>query len=201
MTDLPAKRRPGRPKTVDRQRVVALAMDHWWRQGVSNASLNEVCRQVQLSKPALYREFGGQDGLMEAALGYYEEQVVAPVLAATEMDLPFAELVELLIVGMTNAPGPAGCLFTEMRLGRAQLGEATTKRIRTMEQHRRQVFQAWYRRALDRGEVNASVSPAVAARYIDTQIAMALALLGACEPAESVAEQTRLAFRTLRPVP
>lgn len=174
-------------------------MDHWWRDGVFNASLNEVCRRVHLSKPALYREFGGQDGLMDAALAHYEAQVVAPVLAATQMDLPFAELVELLIVGMTRAPGPAGCLFTEMRLGRTRLGEATMERVRSMEQHRWTVFEAWYRRSLDHGEVDPAVSPALAARYIDTQIAMALAQLGVGEPPELVAQQARLAFRSLYP--
>ena len=172
-------------------------MDLWWRDGISGSSLNEVCRRVQLSKPALYREFGGQDGLMEAALAHYEEQVIAPVLAATQIDLPFADLVELLVVGMTQAAGPAGCLFTELRLAQSRLGEATMQRLRAMERHRRQVFEDWYQRALDRGEVDPSIPPALAARYIDTQTATALAQLGVGEPAELVAQQARLAFRTL----
>ena len=172
-------------------------MDHWWRHGVSSSSLNEVCRRVHLSKPALYREFGGQDGLMNAALAHYEEQVVNPVLAATEMDLPFRELVELLIVGMTTAPGPAGCLFTEMRLGRTSLGEATLERIRSMEQHRRGVFEAWFQRGIERGEVDPSISAVLGGQYIDGQMAMALAQLGVGEPAEGVAQQLRLAFRAL----
>jgi len=197
MSAAPPKRRPGRPKTVDRDRAIELAMDLWWRDGISGSSLNEVCRRVQLSKPALYREFGGQDGLMEAALAHYEEQVIAPVLAATQIDLPFADLVELLVVGMTQAAGPAGCLFTELRLAQSRLGEATMQRLRAMERHRRQVFEDWYQRALDRGEVDPSIPPALAARYIDTQTATALAQLGVGEPAELVAQQARLAFRTL----
>ena len=199
MTDAPPHRRPGRPKTVDRKRAVQLAMELWWRDGVSNLSLNDVCRRVQLSKPALYREFGGQDGLMEAALAHYEAQVVAPFLAATEMNLPFTELVEQLLVGMLQAPGPAGCLFTELRLGRTKLGEATLERIRAMEHDRRRIFAAWYQRGLARGEVDPSISPTLAGRYIDTQITMALAQLGVGEPAELVARQARLAFRALRP--
>ncbi len=135
--------------------------------------------------------------MMTAALAHYEEQVVRPVLAATEMDLPFREVVELLVVGMTTAPGPAGCLFTQMRLGRAHLGEATLERVRSMERHRRRVFEAWFRRGIERDEVDPSISPVLAGQYIDGQMAMALAQLGVGEPAQEVAQQLRLAFRAL----
>lgn len=197
MSGVSPKRRPGRPKTVDRERAVQLAMLQWWREGAWNTSLNEVCRLSGLSKPSLYREFGGQDGLMTAALDLYEEQVVEPFLAVIQMDYPFAELVEMLVVGMVEAPGPAGCLFTEMRLGRATLGDTTTERVHSMEQRRRQVFEDWYRRGLANGEVDPSISPVLAARYIDTQFTVALAQLGVNVPPELVAEQARLAFRAI----
>lgn len=200
MSDDPHKRRPGRPKTVDRQSAIELAMVNYWREGVHNLSLNEVCRRAHISKPALYREFGGEDGLMEAALGHYRERVVAPVLEALAIELPFAELAEQLVVGMTTDRGtPAGCLFTEMRLARSRLGPATEARVRSMEQHRREAFEAWYRRALGRDEVDASISPELAARYIDTQFATILMQIGAGEPPELVRNQGRLALRVLRP--
>ncbi len=71
------------------------------------------------------------------------------------------------------------------------------QRVRAMEERRRTVFEAWYRRGLARGEVDASVPAAVAARYIDSQLAIALAQLGVGESADVVAQQTRLAFRVL----
>ncbi|MFT5681118.1 MAG: AcrR family transcriptional regulator [Myxococcota bacterium] len=199
MKDAPHKRRPGRPKTVDRQLAIELAMVNYWREGVHSLSLNEVCRRAHISKPALYREFGGEDGLMEAALVHYRERVVTPVLEALAIELPFAELVEQLVVGMTSDRGtPAGCLFTKMRLARSRLGPATEARVRSMEEHRWEVFEAWYRQALGRGEADASISPELAARYIDTQLATILMQLGAGEPPELVREQARLALRVLR---
>jgi len=199
MTDDQPKRRRGRPRTFDRQRTVELAMDSYWREGVHRLSLNEVCRRARLSKPALYREFGDEDGLMEAVLGHYREWVVAPVLEALAVELPFAELAEMLVVGMTTDHGrPAGCLFTEMRLAGARLGPGTETRVRAMEQERREAFEAWYRRALERGEVDPSIPPELAARYIDTQLAMVLVQLRAGEPPDVVAKQARLALRVLR---
>ncbi|MFT4978971.1 MAG: AcrR family transcriptional regulator [Myxococcota bacterium] len=199
MTDDQQKRRRGRPKTFDRQRTIELAMDSYWREGVHSLSLNEVCRRARMSKPSLYREFGDEDGLMEAVLGHYRELIVVPVLEALVAELPFAELAEMLVAGMTADHGtPAGCLFTEMRLARSRLGPMSTTRVRAMEQERREAFEIWYRRALERGEVDASISPELAARYIDTQLATVLVQLGAGEPPEVVRQQARLALRVLR---
>jgi len=173
-------------------------MDSYWREGAHTLSLNEVCRRANLSKPSLYREFGGADGLMKAALDHYNEQVVEPVLAALAAERPFAELVELLLIGMTSDSGaPAGCMFTELRLARSRLGPETSARVRSMEQRRYDAFEDWYRRALARGEVDASIAPELAARYIDTQLATVLSQLGAGEAPELVLQQARLAFRTL----
>ena len=173
-------------------------MENYWRDGVHVLSLNEVCRRAHLSKPSLYREFGGEDGLMDAALAHYDQQIVQPVLDAFAMEQPVTELLERLIVGMTSVGGtPAGCLFTQMRLARARFGEKTEQRLRTMEERRREVFEAWYQRALGQGEVTPSVSPSLAAYYIDSQIANVLMQMGAGEPSEQVAEQARLAFGVL----
>jgi len=200
MSDGLPRRGPGRPKSVDRQGAIELAMKNYWREGVHSLSLNELCRRARLSKPALYREFGGEDGLMDAALAYYDLRIVQPVLDAVAMERPFGELVELLIAGMTTAEGASdGCLFTEMRLARGSFGEKTEQRVRAMEMRRRQVFEAWFSSALGRGEVARSVSPKLAGRYIDAQISNVLMQMGAGETPELVAEQARLAFLVLQP--
>ena len=43
-------------------------MDSYWRDGVENVSLNELCRRAEVSKPGVYREFGGEEGLLDAVL-------------------------------------------------------------------------------------------------------------------------------------
>ncbi|MFK7929860.1 MAG: TetR/AcrR family transcriptional regulator [Myxococcota bacterium] len=200
MTDRPEKRRPGRPKTVDRQRTIELATDTYWREGVQTLSLNEVCRRARISKPALYREFGGEDGLMDAALGHYYDLVVAPVLKALSVEQPFGQVAEQLIVAMTtDSDAPAGCLFSEMRLVRARLGPTTKARLLAIELLRQDAFEAWFRRAVGRGEVDGSVPPELAGRYLDTQFAFVLLQLGAGEDAAGVRAQARIALRAFEP--
>jgi AcrR family transcriptional regulator len=198
MSDDQQRRRPGRPRTFDRERALTLVVDNYWREGAHSLSLNEVCRRASISKPALYREFGGEDGLMEAALEQYAQLVIQPVLDAIAMPLPFADLMERLIVGMTaSGDSPAGCLFTEMRLSRPRLGAATAARIEQLEAQRRGAFEDWYRRALALGEASVAVEPSLAAEYIDAQIASVLMQMGAGASPERVREQARLAFRVL----
>ncbi len=145
------KRSRGRPKSVDRQRTIELAMDSYWREGVHALSLNELCRRSRISKPALYREFGGEDGRMEAVLMHYRALVVVPVLDALALELPFPEVMDALIVGMTaERATPAGCLFTEMRLARSRLGPVTKATLTAIEKERQHAFLAWYQQALER---------------------------------------------------
>lgn len=193
------KRRVGRPRTVDRQGSIQLAMDAYWREGVHTLSLNEVCRRAKLSKPTLYREFGGEDGLMDAVLGHYRTLIVLPMLQALEMALPFGELAEALVDGMTaESENPAGCLFTEMRLARTRLGPKTQGKLRDLEQERLGALEAWYRRALDQGQVDPSIPPSLAAQYIDTQLAAVLLQLGAGVAGAEVRAQAILALGALK---
>lgn len=193
------KRPRGRPKTLDRQRTVERAMDTYWRAGVHALSLNEVCRRVDISKPAMYREFGDEDGLMLAALEHYRSLVVQPVLDAVVLDLPFAVLVGKLIEGMTAEHNtPPGCLFTEMRLARSRLGPKCLAQLRAMEEERVTAFERWFLGAVERGEVDGSLPGRLAARYIDTQFATVLAQLGMGVPADEVKSQAELAMRALQ---
>lgn len=208
MTDAPNQRpekRPrGRPKTVDRGRTVALAMETYWRDGVHALSLNEVCRRAEISKPSLYREFGGEDGLMHAALEAFRERCIVPVTGLLHTESTSAAALDRVVVAMTEAFiltedrwAPTGCLFTKMRLAGDRVGPETQERVREIARERRAVFEEWFRRGLERGDVDAELTPEFAAGYIDTQLTTLLTQMAAGEEAEVVREQARLALGVL----
>ena len=194
------RRGRGRPKRRAREAVLKQVMEHYWRDGVQTLSLNEVCRRVSASKPSVYREFGGEDGLQEAVLGHYRDIVIAPVLAFLVVERPFVEALEAFIVGMTT-PGesPAGCLFTEMRMLRGQLGPKSLAQLEAMEAERCSAFAGWYTRALENGEANPALSPMVAAQYIDAQFTLLLLHMGMGQSPEAVRARTHLAMGVLTP--
>lgn len=190
----------GRPKTVDRQRTIELAMTSYWQDGVEACSVNEICRLAQISKPGLYREFGGEDGLMAAVLSHYRDLVIVPLLEMLAAERPFAEMLHELLHWMTaDRDTPAGCLFCKMRAAslRSRLGEATTQQLEAIRDEMRATYKQWYQRGLMQGEVNPVIAPDFAAHYIDTQLTMVLNLLAAGEEPEQVRAQAELAFAGL----
>ena len=173
-------------------------MDNYWRLGLFALSLNEISRRAGISKPALYREFGGEDGLMAAVLEFYGERVVAPRLELLLAERPFAATLEGAIVGLTSDDGtPAGCLLTKMRVVKSRLGPATAQRVRLLEEEQLSAFETLYRRALARGEANPEFSPKFAARYLDTQVASVLVQIGIGVAPELVRKQARLTMRPM----
>jgi AcrR family transcriptional regulator len=66
----------GRPKTFDKHNADSIAMYTYWREGMDNVSLNEICRKIGESKPSVYREYGGENGLKASALKLYLDKRV-----------------------------------------------------------------------------------------------------------------------------
>jgi AcrR family transcriptional regulator len=69
----------GRPKTFNKDQASKIAMETYWKEGIENVSLNEMCRKIGESKPSVYREYGGEEGLQLAALELYYKDRVEPV--------------------------------------------------------------------------------------------------------------------------
>lgn len=188
----------GRPKTLDRERTIDIAMVCYWREGVDALGLNEICRRAGISKPTLYREFGGEDGLMAAALDQYREKMALPVLALLATDRPFAEVLAEIIQAYTADRGtPAGCLFTKMRSSPSRLGPVTTARVETVRSELYEAYAAWYERARSRDEVNVTVPRELAAHHLDTQLTTVLIQMAAGQAPELVRAQAQLAFAGL----
>lgn len=188
----------GRPKTLDRQRTIELAMEKYWMDGLEACSVNEICRHTQISKPGLYREFGGEDGLMESVLDHYQKLVILPLLTKLRENRPFAEVLCELIDWFTeDHDTPSGCLFVKMRSVPTRLGSATTKRINAIRYEMRAAYKSWYEGGLEHHEVKAGIAPDVVAYFIETQLVTVMNLMAAGEPPEQVRAQALLAFEGL----
>lgn len=194
------KRGRGRPQTLDRQRTVEVAMTSFWCDGVRDVSMNEICRRANVSKPGVYREFGNEDGLTEAALGLYRKTVVDTMLGVLALDKPFSEVLDAILRWATDTSGkPAGCLVAELRSVPGALGPATAAKVTAVADDMRRAYEDWFRHAQARGEVDGAVSPTLAAHFIDTQLTSVLLQMRLRTNPELVRAQARLAFRALSP--
>jgi TetR/AcrR family transcriptional regulator, copper-responsive repressor len=191
----------GRPKTLDRDHVLDVAMDSYWKEDIGSLSLNEICRRSGVSKPGLYREFSNEDGLMKAVLIRYQEQVLSPVQQMLNSDSPFRETLDNLVSFATSVSchheSPMGCLFIKMRESRMHLGEETRAQVDFLEEQGLSTFRDWVKRSKAKGEFSADMSPEFAATYIDAQLMNASSQLAHGEDPQTVKKILLVAFSML----
>ncbi|MEM0963051.1 MAG: TetR/AcrR family transcriptional regulator [Bacteroidota bacterium] len=192
-------RRPrGRPRTLDRQRTIEIATECYWQEGPHALGVNELCRRAGISKPGLYREFGGEDGLMRAALDHYRRTVLERLHQLLASERPFGDVLQGLVSWYTSDRDlPAGCLFSKLRASPDQLGPETTDRVAALREELQGAYEAWYIRAVARGDANSDVDPPLAAYTLDTQLTTVTMLMAAGEPPDRVRAQASLALASL----
>lgn len=193
------KRARGRPKTVDRGAAIERALLYYWREGVHGTSLNALCGRIGLSKPGLYREFGGEDGLRRAALEAYGTKAIAPLIAVFLREQPFADALAEALAFVTERPEglPRGCFFTLLRDAGDRAGAETRALVRRFEVERRGAFARAYARARGRGEVDQGIAPELAARVVDLQLHAVLLAMHAGDDAQELRAAAEVAFRGL----
>ena len=196
VTESEQRSTPGRPKTFDRDRAIDVAIDSYWREGPGRISLNEVCRRADVSKPGVYREFGNEDGLLDAALARYAERELAPLFELVASGRPFGEVLDSLVTSMTEPRSgrPAGCLLAKTRVSREVVGPLAREQLDQLRRLSLDTYRRWIERAQRDGEVDPSIPPELAARFVDAQFNNILGQVAAGEDPEMIRAQASLAF-------
>ncbi|MGB0590015.1 MAG: TetR/AcrR family transcriptional regulator [Myxococcota bacterium] len=173
-------------------------LQSYWREGVYGLSVNEACRRAKVSKPALYREFGGEDGLMDAVLEHYLATVFPSVVDLLSGPGSFADALSALVNLMTEKRStPAGCLLVKLCAAPARLGPLTRARIAAFLERRRELYRGWIVSAQDSGQINTAISVDLAVAYLETQVTTLLTQVANGEDPEMVRSQAALAFAAL----
>ena len=190
----------GRPKTIDTDHTLAVALHGYWSQGLHGMSVNEVCRRAQISKPSLYREFGGEDGLLAAVLLLYQESVIKVVAQHTKSGKPFnacmKEVVDLLL---QQEGRPRGCLLAKFRLTYEDLGELSQQTVVQIVRDVRADLRSWLERSQQAGEITTAFSLDDAARYLDRQMMLASLIAERGGDMHALRKQLEMALWCLAP--
>ena len=196
----PPKR--GRPKALERDHVLHTALMSYWADGPTNVSIGEICIQSGASKPGVYREFGSDDGLKEAALEAYRNMVLVPIRDILVSEQPFEQSLESLIsftVQDREALGvPDGCLFVAMRARRDELGEITREKVDQLRLDTLADYEKWIERAKAKGEFRTDIPTDMAALYVDTQTGGAMRMQKEGVPNAIIEQILKLAFCKLQ---
>ena len=191
----------GRPRTLNRDHVLDVAMQAYWHDGVDNVSVNEICKKANVAKPGLYREFTNEDGLMKAALQSYQKKILAPLFEALKADAPFRETLGYIVASITmenhDEQAPKGCLMAKMRQSRSYMGAGTQAEISHIHEQVLDALHDWVLRSKTKGEFTADLPPKYAATYVDAQMHCAMLQLAQGEEKQTVKEVLTLSFSVL----
>jgi len=197
--DEPEKPRRGRPSKMNAESVLDTAIKAYWTSDPADVSINAICEMAKVSKPALYREFGNEDGLMAAVLDRYADQVLSEIFDILAKAMPVPETLDALTrFASDSVTMETGCVFYKMRAGKHRLGPVTRSRVEAIDTGAVDAFNAYLAaRRLDGGWTNA-VPTAAAARYLVEQLGLALTQRASGENPEQVRETLQLALAAIR---
>ena len=180
----------GRPKTFNKDQANKIAMENYWKEGMGNISLNEICRRIGESKPSIYREYGGEDGLQLAALELYFNERVKPVGQHIFGSENFIESLESVFNFLINyhfedAAG-SSCMFTqEVLFPSKNLTFECKKFIAKKNKELGITLRESIIKAIDVGVLNKDINPSIYTEYIVNQIRL-IATLSDKKVAKSV---------------
>ena len=194
-----SKPKRGRPQKLDAKKTLDVAMWAYWEDDPADVSINAICTMAEVSKPALYRVFGGEDGLMRAVLDRYAEQVLIDIFDILSRGGSLEVTLDALVDFASEDPKMAtGCMFYKMRAGKHRLGPMTRERVEEIDAGAVEAFATFLDARCKSGDWPGDVAPRTAARYMVEQIGLALTQRAAGEAANQVRDTLRLAFSVLR---
>jgi AcrR family transcriptional regulator len=190
----------GRPKTLDRERVLQTALIQYWSKGPANVSISDICNLTRASKPGVYREFGSDDGLKKAVLEVYQGLAIQPVIDILEKDQPASETIDAIIGFMTQDRTelgiPDGCLFVMMRAQSEHLGQSTCDKLNKVRHDLLAAYSAWIEQAKLHSEF-IDIPTDIAALLIDMQHGGAMRMQREGVPRETIESVLRFALGAL----
>lgn len=195
MSDTDPQPARGRPRTMNADHVLDVAMHAFWQRDPMDVSVNSICQMAGISKPSLYRAFGSEDGLSRAVLDRYAEQVLSDMFAVLQSGAGLHATLDALIDFASDDPRmETGCLFYKMRAGKHRLGAETRARVEEIDAAAQAAYVAFLQAARDAGEITGGLSVEVGAKYLGEQIALAITQRASGEDKADIREMLTLAF-------
>ena len=117
------KRPPGRPKGFIPDEALDRAVEMFWEHGYEGVDVDQIARTVNVTKPALYREFGDKSTLLLRAVERYAITYGVPRMAAFQAEPDIHKAVTGFCEATVNtATGETcgGCMMAAAALGESE---------------------------------------------------------------------------------
>lgn len=121
------RRKPGRPRSFDTDRVFSKARDTFWERGFSGTSLDELSAATGLQRPSLYGAFGDKATLFESITERYGASSAAALERTLDQHDSLRAALQAVYEGAiafyTQADSARGCFLISAALVEAPQNE------------------------------------------------------------------------------
>ena len=124
-------KKPGRPVTINKEKITEKCLEFYWTNGIDNNSFNEVIKYAGVSKGSIYRIYGSEDVLQKSVLSKYYETVVNKRIKDHSKDNIKKYVMAITSSLITNKSKP--CLFYRTKTEKYKLGPVTKKFLGKIE--------------------------------------------------------------------
>lgn len=190
-----------RPKAFDRETALQAALEVFWAKGYAGASTDDLTGAMGIGRQSLYDTFGDKRRLYLEALTRYNTDNVAGHLAALRDAASPTQAIEGLLLRFANEPEDRrahGCMGVNAICEFGQDPDVAEARRASGER-----LEAGLARLVATGkasgDIDASVDPLSAARFIATTLAGMKVQAKAGAPAEVLRDVAAFAVGSLKP--
>lgn len=146
----------GRPRDFDVDIVLDAALDVFWKNGYRQTTTRHLERATGLSQSSIYNAFGSKWGVLDAALGHYEnttnERLLAPLEGSEEGLASIARFFTDLTDWISDADR-RGCMLINLMAEDGAATPAICDRVEAYRIRTRSALAAALVRAHESGEV------------------------------------------------
>lgn len=191
----------GRPAQYDSKHALDTAMGLFWRNGYAGTSLDDLTRELGLSRSSFYNAFGSKHRLFLTCLEQYQAHTAAELgvrLDRAPSGKAFIEdtllwAIEEVVAGVD----PQGCLVMNTAAEFAQRDHAVADRVAQGLKNYRRVFLAAVRRAQQEGDVESETDAKSVAAYLVTTMSGLRTMAKAGADVESLRSTVALAVNAM----
>lgn len=159
----------GRPRAFDRDKVLALAGETFWRYGYEGASIADLTAAMGITPQSLYAAFTSKADLYREALGWYQSQIGAFTPAALREPDVIRSFERLLTETATefSRPGrPQGCMISTAVLTCARENEPVAEMVAQQRDTTLTALRKRIERGVADGQLRKETDVAGLARFI-----------------------------------
>jgi AcrR family transcriptional regulator len=169
----------GRPRSFDRHKALASAMEVFWAQGYEGASMSDLTLAMGIASPSLYAAFGSKEELFRQAIELYNTSEGGEIWGVVANAGTAFEAIEGFLMQsarvFTRSDKPAGCLVVLSALHATETSTTVRHELIAMRQQNVADLAARLKRGVAAGEISrhADVN-AIAGYYVTVQQGMSI---------------------------